>query len=150
MFTSTPQTEVTRVADKLRNTVFHKPVIAFPGFYSPMVDIHPYRRPESSLPNWAEIVPLGWAVQSPDMNSKLIKLGIRDDLLRAFADGSALLGTSTRSELDLATKYIAEHYGIDVSERLALHAAIGWLEVWTVEEPSPDSSVFTSTQRGNR
>jgi hypothetical protein len=117
----------------LRKIATVHPIVAFPGFYSPMVDVHPFRDPRSSLPSWPQIIPLGWAIRSPGMNLKLKRLGLSDELLLAFARGSVHLGISSRIELDMATTFLKEHYQIDITLNLVRTMQIGWLEVWSVK-----------------
>jgi hypothetical protein len=115
-----------------------RPIIAFPSFYTPMLDFDPYANIRRAVPNWDFLIPLGTSIRSPSVTAKTEELGIDLGLLPSVLNGNAYLGVGKAFEAELVYNYYCEHHKIKVI----------W-ETIVVDSKYPDLKVLMPRHEGN-
>jgi hypothetical protein len=104
-----------RELTSIREFVSDKPIVSFPSFYSPLVNLDPFSNPSQSLKIWPQVIPIGTSLRTPDSLAKIDALNISPDLFGSVLEDQVYLGVTSNYQSELVKKYLLQHYGVKVS-----------------------------------
>lgn len=102
--------------DKLVEFKYNKPIIAFPSFTTELSKcISPLNNYKKNYNFWKKVIPIGWALKSPQLNHKIMKFNLNNDLIDNLPEGKVFIGIANNIELQMISQFAIEHKEFNVN-----------------------------------